>query len=77
MGLVTDEFEQAKTTLWVEVLVDCPGATGLYTYRIPEDLAVQVGDIVSVLLGLSRLGRSQFVYAITPRGDIGFFYKAH
>ncbi|MEM6449920.1 MAG: primosomal protein N' [Cyanobacteria bacterium P01_D01_bin.105] len=45
-----------KTSQWVEVLVDCPGATGLYTYCSPVDLAVQAGDIVSVQFGAQRLG---------------------
>jgi primosomal protein N' (replication factor Y) len=42
--------------LWVEVLVDCPGTQGLYTYRIPSDLAVQPGDILSVPFGAQQVG---------------------
>lgn len=41
---------------WVEVLVDCQGATGLYSYRIPEHLTVQPGNIVSVPFGAQRVG---------------------
>ena len=33
---------------WVEVLVDFPGAQGLYTYSLPLDWVVHSGDIVSV-----------------------------
>ena len=41
---------------WVQVLVDCPGAQGLYTYEIPFDLVVQVGDILSVPFGSQQVG---------------------
>lgn len=41
---------------WVEVLVDCPGTQGLYTYAIPEDLSLQPGDIVSVPFGAQIMG---------------------
>ncbi len=39
---------------WVEVLVDCPGIQGLYTYS--SDPTVAVGDIVSVPFGNQILG---------------------
>jgi primosomal protein N' (replication factor Y) (superfamily II helicase) len=49
---------------WVEVLVDCPGLEGLYTYQIPTGKAplaesittIQAGDIVSVPFGNRILG---------------------
>lgn len=41
---------------WVEVLVDCPGAQGLYTYQLPTDLLVQPGDILSVPFGNQQVG---------------------
>ncbi|HEY9764385.1 MAG TPA: primosomal protein N' [Trichocoleus sp.] len=41
---------------WVEVLVDCPGAQGLYTYGVPPDLEVQPGDILSVPFGPQQVG---------------------
>ncbi len=41
---------------WVEVLVDCPGAQGLYTYRFQPDLLVQPGDILSVPFGAQQVG---------------------
>ncbi len=41
---------------WVEVLVDCPGAQGLYTYRLPPDLSANPGDILSIPFGGRVLG---------------------
>lgn len=41
---------------WVEVLVDCPGAQGLFTYQLPPSLPVQVGDILSVPFGAQQVG---------------------
>lgn len=41
---------------WIEVLVDCPGAQGLYTYRLPSHLNVQAGDILSVPFGAQQVG---------------------
>ncbi len=41
---------------WIEVLVDCPGVQGLFTYRVPEDLTVQPGDILSVPFGAQTIG---------------------
>ncbi|HEY9872797.1 MAG TPA: hypothetical protein V6D12_05150, partial [Candidatus Obscuribacterales bacterium] len=40
----------------IEVLVDCLGAQGLYTYRLPPDLLVQPGDILSVPFGPQQVG---------------------
>ncbi|MEL7353614.1 MAG: primosomal protein N', partial [Cyanobacteria bacterium J06560_5] len=44
------------TASWVEVLVDCPGAKGLYTYRVPADWTVSAGNIVSVYFGRQQVG---------------------
>lgn len=41
---------------WVEVLVDCPGVQGLYTYRLPPDLTARSGNIVSVPFGAQIVG---------------------
>ncbi len=41
---------------WVQVLVDCPGAQGLYTYEVPKDLIVKVGDVLSVPFGAQQVG---------------------
>ncbi|MGB3208141.1 MAG: primosomal protein N' [Crinalium sp.] len=40
----------------VEVLVDCPGVQGLYTYRIPADMQLQPGDILNVPFGSQQVG---------------------
>ncbi|NEP01682.1 MAG: primosomal protein N' [Symploca sp. SIO2E9] len=41
---------------WVEVLVDCPGRQGLYVYRLPPDLSVNPGDVLSVPFRASVMG---------------------
>jgi primosomal protein N' (replication factor Y) (superfamily II helicase) len=41
---------------WVEVLVDSPGAQGLFTYRVPPGVTVQAGDILSVPFGAQPAG---------------------
>lgn len=41
---------------WIEVLVDCPGAQGLYTYAVPSHLNVQPGDILTVPFGAQQVG---------------------
>jgi primosomal protein N' (replication factor Y) (superfamily II helicase) len=41
---------------WVSALVDSPGAQGLYTYEVPDDFLVQVGDILSVPFGAQQVG---------------------
>lgn len=46
----------ASPTNWVEVLVDCPGAQGFYTYQVPSDLEVRSGDVVSVPFGAQQVG---------------------
>lgn len=50
------EFGAEFGAAWVEVLVDCPGAQGLFTYRLPPQLTVQSGDIVSVPFGAQQVG---------------------
>jgi primosomal protein N' (replication factor Y) len=58
---------------WVEVLVDCPGAQQeqqqeqkLYTYRLPAELEVQPGDILSVPFGAQQVGAIAFQIADSP-----------
>ncbi|MEO1125112.1 MAG: primosomal protein N' [Cyanobacteria bacterium J06639_16] len=41
---------------WIEVLVDHPGAQGVYLYSLPDDLVVQPGDILSVPFGAQQVG---------------------
>jgi len=45
-----------KVQRWIEVLVDCQWAQELYTYRLPAELEVQPGDILSVPFGSQQLG---------------------
>ena len=40
----------------MEVLVDCPGAQTLYTYRVPKDTEIHPGDIISVSFGRAQVG---------------------
>jgi primosomal protein N' (replication factor Y) (superfamily II helicase) len=40
-----------KVNGWIEVLIDIPGIQELYTYDIPTDLTVRLGDILSVPFG--------------------------
>jgi primosomal protein N' (replication factor Y) len=41
---------------WIEVLVDCPGAQGLFTYAVPSALTIAPGDILSVPFGHQQVG---------------------
>ncbi len=50
------ELGAANFNRWVEVLVDCPGTQGLYTYALPIESAIQVGDILSVPFGTQQVG---------------------
>ncbi|MGG6267972.1 primosomal protein N' [Leptolyngbya sp. AN03gr2] len=48
--------EYRTVPLWVEVLVDCPGAQGVFTYSVPSGLRVEPGDILSVPFGVQQVG---------------------
>lgn len=50
------ENHQIKSEQWIEVLVDSPGAQGIYVYRIDHKLNVKPGDIVSVPFGMQLTG---------------------
>ncbi|WP_055073727.1 primosomal protein N' [Pseudanabaena sp. 'Roaring Creek'] len=41
---------------FVNVIVDCIGIDDLLAYRIPEDIDIQIGDILSVPLGNRQVG---------------------
>ncbi|GBF79236.1 primosomal protein N' [Aphanothece sacrum] len=41
---------------WIDVLIDCPGVQGLYTYRLRSDLTIKPGDILSVPFGTQIVG---------------------
>jgi primosomal protein N' (replication factor Y) len=55
---------------WVEILVDCPGVQGLYTYSLPADLTVQSGDIVSVPFGAQITGGIVIRLLESPPADL-------
>jgi primosomal protein N' (replication factor Y) (superfamily II helicase) len=48
--------QQSIEKKWIEVLVNLPELKKLYTYRIPPDLSIELGDIVSVPFGSQILG---------------------
>lgn len=55
---------------WVEALVDCAGAQGLYTYQLPPQLSVTVGDILSVPFGPQQVGAIAIRLLTCPPEDI-------
>ena len=55
---------------WVEVLVDCPGVQGLYTYSLPLELQVRAGDIVSVPFGTQLTGGIVIRLLDSPPADL-------
>lgn len=70
---------QAAVDRWVEVLVDCPWTPQesqpeeklkLYTYRLPQDLEVQSGDIVSVPFKNQQLGGIAIRILDSPPSDL-------
>jgi primosomal protein N' (replication factor Y) len=67
-----DAFDTAQPQ-WVEVLVDCPGTQGLYTYRVPSDLVLHPGDILSVPFGSQQVGAIaiRFLDRLPPELDAG------
>ena len=54
---------------WIEVLVDCPGQ-GIYTYRLPNEMAVQPGDILSVPFGAQQVGAVALRLVNQPPADL-------
>ncbi len=50
------DLNDRKSDRFVSVIVDCIGIDDLLTYRIPDDLDIQVGDILSVPLGSRQVG---------------------
>jgi primosomal protein N' (replication factor Y) len=65
------EFYQSGTVhRWVEVLVDCPGALGLFTYRLPMHLKINPGDILSVPFGAQKVGAIAIRLLTEPNVDL-------
>jgi primosomal protein N' (replication factor Y) len=50
------DLSNISSDRYVTVIVDCIGIDDLLTYRIPEDVELQVGDILSVPLGNRQVG---------------------
>ena len=60
-----------NTKRWIEVLVDCSGATGIYTYKLPENmLFVEPGSILSVPFGTQQVGAIAIRLLEQPSADI-------
>jgi len=55
---------------WIEVLVDCPGAQGIYTYKLPAELEVQPGDILTVPFGAQQVGAIAIRPVDEPPADL-------
>ncbi len=55
---------------WVEVLVDCPRVTGLFTYGLPPQLEVKPGDILSVPFGTQTVGAIAIRKLTKPPQDV-------
>lgn len=56
-------YQSSPSERWIEVLVNCPGREAelektdkLFTYRLPADLEVKPGDILSVPFGAKLVG---------------------
>ncbi|MEH2449519.1 MAG: primosomal protein N' [Nostoc sp.] len=67
----------ASVNRWVEVLVDCPGASmklekgeKLYPYRLPAKLEVKPGDILSVPFGSQQVGGVAIRILAKPPADL-------
>jgi primosomal protein N' (replication factor Y) len=74
-NLVVNETREFYRTVrnvnrYVEVLVDCPGNSGLFTYRLPEQLEIQPGDILSVPFGAQQLGAIAIRLLTEPNIDL-------
>jgi primosomal protein N' (replication factor Y) (superfamily II helicase) len=55
---------------YVEVLVDCPGHIGLLTYRVPQDVSIAPGDILSVDFGARQVGAIAIRLTATLPSDL-------
>ncbi|MDC0833892.1 primosomal protein N' [Geitlerinema sp. CS-897] len=59
-----------STAPYVEVLVDCPGSDKLFTYRIPDDISLNPGDILSVPFGSQQVGAIAVRFLDTPSQEL-------
>ncbi|MFN6528554.1 primosomal protein N' [Nostoc sp. ChiSLP03a] len=67
----SESYKSGETVnRWVEVLVNCPGSTGLFTYRLPAQLEIKPGDILSVPFGAQQLGAIAIRLLAQPNIDL-------
>jgi primosomal protein N' (replication factor Y) (superfamily II helicase) len=65
--MVQPRFESASHSPgWVNVLVDYGGQPDIYTYRLPEHLTVEAGDILTVPFGSQQVGAIALSLLTTP-----------
>ncbi|MBW4563416.1 MAG: primosomal protein N' [Mojavia pulchra JT2-VF2] len=61
---------QINVNRWIEVLVDCPGNSGLFTYRLPPQLEIKPGDILTVPFGTQQMGGIAIRFLAQPNTDL-------
>jgi primosomal protein N' (replication factor Y) len=66
------QSDQSQTSInrWIEVLVDCPENSGLFIYRLPDQLEIKPGDILTVPFGTQQLGGIAIRLLAQPNTDI-------
>ncbi|AHJ28277.1 primosomal protein N' [Nodularia spumigena CS-584] len=65
-----ETYQSENVNRWIEVLVDCPGTTGLFTYRLPPQLKIKPGDILSVPFGTQKVGAIAIRLLTEPNKDL-------
>nr|WP_233222623.1 primosomal protein N' [Chroococcidiopsis sp. CCALA 051] len=63
-------YQSQTNQRWLEVLVDCPGTQEVYTYKLPAQLTVQPGDILSVPFGANQVGAIALRFVEHPPVDL-------
>ncbi|OWY68549.1 primosomal protein N' [cyanobacterium TDX16] len=63
-------YQSQTNQRWLEVLVDCPGTQEIYTYKLPAQLTVQPGDILSVPFGANQVGAIALRFVEQPPVDL-------
>jgi primosomal protein N' (replication factor Y) (superfamily II helicase) len=63
-------LNQVAQNPFVTVLVDCPGAQGLFTYGVPPNMVVQLGDVVSVSFGAQQVCGIAIAHTQDLPGDL-------
>ncbi|MDV2993859.1 MAG: primosomal protein N' [Chroococcidiopsis sp. SAG 2025] len=63
-------YQSQTNQRWLEVLVDCPGTQEIYIYKLPTQLTVQPGDILSVPFGANQVGAIALRFVEQPPVDL-------